>query len=156
MTDQSNYIAWIRDKVGHEPIFLNFAGGIIYNEKNEVLLQRRGDSDAWGFPGGAMELGESAEETAIREIFEETGLNVSIERLIGVYTKYTNQYSNGDKAQTITFCFECRPVSGELTVDDLETLELRYFSVDKLPPLFTQQHQDAFDDWVSGKHGVYR
>lgn len=57
MAEKPNYIQWIMGKVGHELIFLNFAGGIVCNERNEVLLQRRGDNNAWGFPGGAMELG---------------------------------------------------------------------------------------------------
>ncbi|CAM3718823.1 NUDIX domain-containing protein [Marinicrinis lubricantis] len=65
-----DYISWIRSRVGHNRIFLNFAGAIIANEAGEVLLQRRRDKGAWGFPGGAMELGESAEETAIREVLE--------------------------------------------------------------------------------------
>lgn len=156
MTNQLNYIKWIREKVGHELIFLNFAGGIVCNEHNEVLLQKRGDSEAWGFPGGAMELGESAEETAIREIYEETGLIVTIEHLIGVYTKYTHEYPNGDQAQTITFCFMCKPVGGKLQTDGNETLELQYFAQEAMPQLFAQQHQDAYDDWIAGKSGVYR
>ncbi|AIQ45760.1 NTP pyrophosphohydrolase [Paenibacillus sp. FSL R7-0273] len=156
MTEATNYIKWIRSKVGHDLIFLNFAGGIICNERNEVLLQRRGDSDQWGFPGGAMELGESAEETAIREIYEETGLKVKAEHLIGVYTKYYHQYSSGDRAQTISFFFQCKHIQGELTIDGNETLELRYFSHNELPQLFAQQHQDAYEDWLSGKFGVCR
>ncbi|WNS40728.1 NUDIX hydrolase [Paenibacillus sp. MMS20-IR301] len=156
MTEKPNYIKWIRSKVSHDLIFLNFAGGIVCNERNEVLLQRRGDSNAWGFPGGAMELGESAEETAIREILEETGVKVEAEHMIGVYTKYFHQYPGGDKAQTIAFFFQCRPVAGELATDGNETLELRYFPKDGLPALFAQQHQDAFDDWQSGEIGVFR
>lgn len=156
MTEKPNYIHWIREIVGQDFIFLNFAGGIVYNERNEILLQKRGDSNAWGFPGGAMELGESAQETAIREIYEETGLLVEIEQLIGVYTKYIHQYASGDKAQTITFFFQCRPLQGELVADGSETLELKYFPIDQLPPLFAQQHQDAYDDWRSGRFGVCR
>lgn len=84
-----DYIRYIRGKVGHDLIFLNFSGGIIYNERGEILLQRCGDRNQWGSPGGAMELGESIEETAIREIYEETGLNVEVEHLIDVYSKYS-------------------------------------------------------------------
>lgn len=61
MTTNKDYIRYIREKVGHDLIFLNFAGGIIYNEQNEILLQKRGDRNEWGLPGGAMELGESLE-----------------------------------------------------------------------------------------------
>lgn len=156
MNEKPDYIKWIRDKAGQDLIFLNFAGGIVCNERNEILLQRRGDSNSWGLPGGAVELGESAEEAAIREIYEETGLEVEVEHLSGVYTKYFHHYSNGDKAQCITFFFQCRPLQGELVPDGKETLELRYFPKDKLPPLFSKQHKDAIDDWLSGNIGVCR
>lgn len=72
MADTQNYIQWIRSKVGHEKIILIFAGGCIFNKKGEVLLQRRGDSNKWGFPGGAIELGETPQMTAIREAKKET------------------------------------------------------------------------------------
>lgn len=64
-----------------------------------------------------MELGESAAETAVREVLEETGLTVEVEHLIGVYNKYFDEYPNGDKAQTIAFFFKCKPVEGELKID---------------------------------------
>ena len=79
-----DYIRWIRSKVGHEKIILTFAGGCIFNDQGEVLLQRRGDSNKWGFPGGAIEPGKTPETTAVREVKEETGLDVSVGRLIGV------------------------------------------------------------------------
>lgn len=71
MKDTTNYIEWIRSKVGHDRIILVFAGGYIRNEKGELLLQKRGDSNKWGFPGGAVELGETPEMAAIREVKED-------------------------------------------------------------------------------------
>ena len=65
-----NYIRRIRSKVGHDKIILTFAGGCIFNEKGEVLLQRRGNSNKWGFPGGAIEIGETPQMAAIREAKE--------------------------------------------------------------------------------------
>ena len=151
-----DYIRYIREKVGHDLIFLNFAGGIIYNEQNDILLQKRGDRNEWGFPGGAMELGESIEETAKREIFEETGLVVKVEHLIGVYSKYIVEYPNGDNAQSITYCFQCKPIGGELKTDGIETLDLRFFTMNQIPPLFTKSHEDALEDWLSKRKGVFR
>lgn len=156
MTTSSDYIRYIRGKVGQDLIILNFAGGIVYNERNEILLQKRGDGNEWGFPGGAMELGESLEETTKREILEETGLNVKVEHLIGVYSKYFCEFPNGDKAQTITHFFQCKPIDGELTADGIETLDLKYFPINKIPKLFTKQHEDALEDWVFKRKGVYK
>ena len=60
--------------------------GAIFNEKGEILLQRRADNGYWGLPGGKVDIGESVEQGAIREVLEETGLHVTIKRLIGVYS----------------------------------------------------------------------
>lgn len=70
--------------VGHEPQILNFAGRILVNEKNEILLQKRSDFNLWGLPGGAIEFGESAEEACVREFWEETGLKVKVKSLLEV------------------------------------------------------------------------
>ncbi|MDP5273650.1 NUDIX domain-containing protein [Chengkuizengella axinellae] len=151
-----DYIRWIRSKVGHDKIFLNFAGGCVVNEKGEILLQKRGDKKAWGFPGGALELGESAEEAAIREIEEETGLSVQVDELIGIYTKYNDEYPNGDKAQTILFFFKCSIKGGELVVDQKETLELKFIRPEHAPALVNQQHEDGLKDYLSGQKSVIR
>jgi 8-oxo-dGTP pyrophosphatase MutT (NUDIX family) len=151
----TDYIRWIRARVGHEPILLNFAGAIIADGQGRVLLQRRGDRDMWGLPGGALELGESAAEAVIREVREETGLEVRVERLVGVYTKYFDTYPNGDQAQTIVFAFACSVVGGGLHVDGGETLELRYFNAVEAP-IYNAQGRDAVADWLAGRFGVYR
>lgn len=151
----ADYIRWIRERVGHEPILLTFAAAIIADEHGRVLLQRRGDRDVWGLPGGALELGESAEEAVIREAREETGLEVRVERLIGVYTKYTDTYPNGDQAQVIVIAFACSAVGGALRVDGGETLALRYFEPHDAP-IFNTQGRDILADWLAGHTGVYR
>ena len=101
MGQDKNYIQWIRSKVGHDKVIFTFAGGCIFNDKGEVLLQRRGDSNLWGFPGGAVELGETPQMAAIREIKEETGLDVEVGRAIGVYSDLDITYASGDRAQSI-------------------------------------------------------
>jgi len=152
-----DYIKWIRSKVGPRKIILNYANGCIIDNQNRILLQKRSEQkDAWGFPGGAMELGESAEETAIREIYEETGLMVKVERLLGVYSKYTDHYPNGDVAQPVVIMFLCSVVEGELNLDNAETLDLKFFHTDELPRLYKPQHQDILEDFLSNKVGVFR
>ncbi|TCW55158.1 ADP-ribose pyrophosphatase YjhB (NUDIX family) [Bacillus thuringiensis] len=152
----ANYIKELREKVGHDCVLINFAGGCVLNEYGEVLLQKRGDFNAWGFPGGAMEIGESAAETAIREIKEETGYDVEINELIGVYTKYFQAYPNGDRAQSILIFFSFSITGGEKKIDGDETLDLKFFPLNKMPPLFNQQHEDCLQDLLEKRVGVYR
>ena len=141
-----NYIGWLRSKVGHEKVILVFAGGCLFDDCGRVLLQRRGDSGKWGFPGGAIEPGETPEGAAVREAKEETGLDVSVGRLIGVYTDPDMIYPNGDQAQSIVIAYELRVVGGELCCDQNETLELKYFSGKEKPQLFTGSHEALWND----------
>jgi 8-oxo-dGTP pyrophosphatase MutT (NUDIX family) len=154
MTD--NYIQWIRERVGHEPIFLNFAAAFVLDEAGKLLLQKRGDKHAWGLLGGALELGESAEDAVLREVWEETGFHVKIESFVGVYTRYLEEYPNGDRAQSIAFFFVCSIVSGELHIDHDETLDVQFFHPTDVPVLFNQQSRDAFADFMQGKRGICR
>ena len=119
-----------------------FAGGCIFNENGEVLLQRLGDSNLWGFPSGAIELGETPERAAIREIKEETGLDVEVVRMMGIYTDTDLEYPNGDKAQSICIAYELKAVDGQLRCDMKETAELKYFSLDEEVTLFCKQHEE--------------
>lgn len=151
-----DYIQFIRSQVNHQNIFLNFAGAAILDENGNLLLQKRSDRHTWGLLGGCMELGESAEETAIREVKEESGLNVEVERLIGIYTKYEDHYPNGDQAQTVAVLFLCKAIGGELTVDGKESLDLQYFPLHDLPEIVNKQHKDMIDDIVHKRFGVYR
>lgn len=152
-----DYISWIRSKVGHAPIILNFAGACVVNEQGQVLLQKRSATEEmWGFPGGVMEFGESAEETAVREVREETGLDIQINHLLGIYTKYFATYANGDQAQIISFNFHATATGGELKIDNKETFDLKFFTPQQAPPLFNQHHQDIMDNFIANKRAVYR
>ncbi len=153
MTD---YISYLRGMVGHSKVIMTFAGGCVVDSAGRLLLQKRAGANVWGLPGGSMELGESAEMTAIREIREETGINVKVDALQGIYTQYDAVYANGDQAQAILLTFLCSVESGELSDADPETAEVRFFERDELPILFCQQHNDILQDWLDGKTGVYR
>lgn len=148
-----DYIKTIRSKVGHEAIILNFAACCVVKD-DHVLLQCRGDSGKWGFPGGALELGESLREAAVRETFEETGIEVELLEPIGTYSKHFSEYPNGDRAQTICSFFLARAIGGKITADGKETLAARFFPLDATPELFNPQHQRALDDLKRGRRGV--
>ena len=140
-----DYIKTLRQKVGHEPIILNFAGGILANSKNEILLQKRSDFNAWGLPGGALEFGESALKACVREFLEETGLKVRTKSLLGVSTNFIQHYPNQDVAQAVTVEL-VEKMSKEISS---ETLDLKYFSKDKLPKIFNKQHQIFIDHYFN-------
>ncbi|WP_240397199.1 NUDIX hydrolase [Lactobacillus crispatus] len=140
-----NYIKTLRQKVGHEPIILNFAGGILANSKNEILLQKRSDFNAWGLPGGALEFGESAPKACVREFLEETGLKVRTKSLLGVSTNFIQHYPNQDVAQAVTVEL-VEKMSKEISS---ESLDLKYFSKDKLSKIFNKQHQIFIDHYFN-------
>lgn len=138
------YLKDIRQAVGSMPIILNFAVACVFDGEGRVLLQARDKEQAkWGFPGGALDYGESFAEAAIRECREETGYQVEIGELIGVFDKYFASYPNGD-AQTIVVAYVAKVLSGSQAIDGEETHALGWFGPDDMPKLFNQQHQDIY------------
>jgi ADP-ribose pyrophosphatase YjhB (NUDIX family) len=101
-----------------------------------VLLQRRDDNGKWGLPGGAVEPGESVRAAVIREVQEETGLEVEPIRIVGVYSDPTNHqvvtYPDGNVIHYVSTVFDCTIRGGALACG-VESLELRYFQPDALP-----------------------
>lgn len=150
-----DYIKNIRNKVGQDPVILTFAGGILVNENDEILLQKRSDFNAWGIPGGALEFGESASEACIREYLEETGLKVRIESLLGISTNYIQHYPNGDVAQSIVVEFLVKSTGRERSKLSSETIDLDFFSKDNLPKIFNDQHKELIDRYYSRDYPFY-
>lgn len=120
---ENSYVTWLRSKVGTQKVFLPFASTVVRDEHGRILLQRRTDFDAWGLPGGVLELDEDLETCTRRELFEETGLTVGRLRLVGVYTdpRYDVTYPNGDQVQQCTICFEGTVNGGQMQPDGIET-----------------------------------
>lgn len=146
-----DYVKWLRSRVGHDLVFLNCASAAIINEKGHLLLQKRRDRNTWGFPGGMIELGESIPEALRREVLEETGYLINILKYIGIYSKYFDEYPNGDRAQTINSFFLCEIKNQASKVLDSETLELKFFDINNTPELVNQQHHDMLYDLINQK-----
>lgn len=112
------------------------AAAIIVNDKGEILMQRRADRDNWGLPGGCQELGERFEETIIREIKEETNLDVleSDLKILGVISGKTrrNEYPNGDVVINNTVLYLVDKYSGELKWNE-ESKDMRFFDINEIP-----------------------
>ncbi|MFG2979235.1 NUDIX domain-containing protein [Streptomyces sp. NPDC048331] len=103
------------------------ASAVVTDDKGRILLQKRSDSGLWALPGGGMEMADSLPGTAVREVKEETGLDVEITGLVGTYTdpRHVIAYTDGEVRRQFNVCFRARLVGGTLTVSD-ESLELRW------------------------------
>ncbi|MET9687874.1 NUDIX domain-containing protein [Streptomyces lavendulae] len=103
------------------------ASAVVTDDKGRILLQKRSDSGLWALPGGGMEMTDSLPGTAIREVKEETGLDVEITGLVGTYTdpRHVIAYTDGEVRRQFNVCFRARLVGGTLAVSD-ESLELRW------------------------------
>ena len=144
MKSVMGYISTLRKYVGHEPILTAGVGLFVFNDEDKVLMQLRTDFNSWGFPGGAMELGESFEEVAIRELEEETNLKVDELKLIRVLSgKDTyREYPNGDKLYDITAIFVIKKYHNDLKINDDESKKLEWFKIDNLPENMTEHTKD--------------
>ena len=127
----------LRKYVGHEPLIGIGATTLVFNDKNELLLNLRTDTNTWGIPGGSMELFETIEETAIRELKEEAGINAENLELADVLSgkDYYFEYTNGDKMCTVIVLFKVLNYNGIIKVSDNEIKKLQFFSLNKLPEM---------------------
>lgn len=119
------------------------ASAVVTDDQGRVLLQRRRDNDLWALPGGGMEMTDSLPGTAVREVKEETGLDVEIVGLVGTYTdpRHVIAYSDGEVRRQFNVCFRAQLVGGELAISD-ESTELRWVApseLDSLPMHHTQR-----------------
>lgn len=131
----SAYLKKIRDKIGNDLIQMPGVTAVVFNEANEVLLVRSADFNAWELIGGGVDPGEQFADAVIREVAEETGLQVRPERLVMVDTPPRSMYPNGDLVQYIGCVFACRVLGGTLERQEDEVLDLRFFPLNALPPL---------------------
>jgi len=147
-----DYVRWLRARVGRVRVILVYASAVIPDGQGRVLLQRRSDFVWWGLPGGVLERGERLEECLVREAWEETGLRVAPDRLLGVYSSpdFYVTYPNGDMVQQFTACFACRVVGGDSRPDGEEVLDLAYFPPDCLPDV-PSWYRAMIADYVSGR-----
>ncbi|MDP2944603.1 MAG: NUDIX hydrolase [bacterium] len=127
--------------------FIIAAFGIIFDKQNRVLLCHRCDYNLWNLPGGIMEAGESPWECVIREVREETGLDVGIIRLAGIYNK--------PNKRELVFSFICKIAGGSLTLNE-EADRVEYFDIKDIPNNTSQKQIERINDALKEKTMIYK
>jgi mutator protein MutT len=143
----SDYYKQLRQKIGTQLIFNPSAVAIIRNENGEILFQHPSlDSEIWSLPAGAIELGETPADAVKREVYEESGLHVTPNKLVGVFggEDFRFTYPDGNQVEYLIFVFECIVEGGELEAVDGESSELKYFPAPSMPPLAIPYPEEIF------------
>ena len=118
------------------------SSAIVVDDRNRILLQRRTDSGNWALPGGAMDIGERLAESAVREVKEETGFDVRIERVVGIYSDpgHVFAYDDGEVRQEFSICLACAITGGSLQVSS-ESTAVEFFTFEEAAAL--QMHESV-------------
>lgn len=130
------------ERIGTQGILNLGTSAIIYNaDDQKILLTRRSDNGRWCLPGGRMEVGESISEACIREVQEETGLQVAIKRLVGIYSSphMLLEYADGNRYQLVNHCFEAEVTAGQMGLSD-ETTDIGYFAYQDILQMDVMEH----------------
>ena len=144
------YVEDLRKEVGHRPLILPGASVIVLDNENRVLLQKRNSpKKVWGLPGGLMDLGESLEETAKREVLEETGLEINNLKLVDIFSgrDYYVKLCNGDEFYIVNALYSTNKFNGKLELNKDEGSELRFYSLDNLPEDMVGSHRRFIDSF---------
>ena len=126
----------------------NLAVNVAVIQDGKILLTKREDFETWVLPSGGVEDGESLAQAAIRETKEETGIDVELIRLVGVYSRL-GSWSPGHM-----ILFAAKPVSGEIKCQEGETIAVEWFAFDRLPSPLSLGHKRRIQDAIEGTSGV--
>ena len=131
------FVLRLREKIGHDLLWLTGVSAYVEDGVGRVLLGRRSDTGEWALVYGINEPGEEPADTVIREVAEETGVDVVPTDLVRVRAqRHETVYVNGDRTQYLDLMFVCRLAEGgcaEPRVADDESLEVGWFAPDALP-----------------------
>ena len=156
----NDYVGRMRKHIGHEMLMLVGVGVFVY-KNGKVLLQKRRDNGLWSDPGGCVEIGETLEETAKRELFEETGL---IANKLDFFKTYSGKdmfytYPNEDEVYIIGIIYICEDYIGEMIDENDETMELKWFDINEIcneisPP--TKRPLNDFIEYIKERDREYK
>ena len=145
-----NVLAWSRMNTPHSG-----ANAIVFNREGQVLLIKRSDNGRWCLPGGHVDYGETIQQTAVREAYEETGVRVEVERLSGVYSHpYQAVEGLTRPSHYVIVALVCRPVGGEPRPSK-ESTDVRYFAPDQLPETLWSWHRERIADALQNQETAF-
>ena len=144
----SDYIKDLREKTKHMPLVLPHSVVVLFNEQGEVLLEERADDGYFDFPGGSIDLKETAEEAAARELLEETGLVADELKLFKVYSGEITHYVyfNGDEIYGVDLVYLCNKYHGELNPQFEEVKKLKFFNLNEMPSKMSIRNKAIVQD----------
>lgn len=153
-----DYISELRQLIGKTPIIMCGANAILLDNEGRVLLHHRRDNDTWGLPGGAMELGESLEETAVREVKEEVGLICRDFKLFNVYSgsELYYKYPDGNEVYNVTTTYICKNFSGKIQVEKNEGKDAQFFHIKDIPEKISPPVRKIIDELVLRYNEIIR
>ena len=134
------------------------ASAVVTDGSGRILLQRRRDNDKWALPGGVMELGESLPDCAVREVKEETGLDVEVSGIVGTYSdpKHVFAYDDGEVRQEFSICFAAHVTGGQIASSD-ESHEVEWFEPSQIEDLdMVDSIRLRLRDYISGRAPAIR
>jgi 8-oxo-dGTP pyrophosphatase MutT (NUDIX family) len=150
MSPMGAYMAWLRSRVGTALVLVPSVNAVVRDADGRILLQRHREGGDWGLPGGAVEPEEDPADALVREVREETSLEVALGRVIGAYggPDATLHYDNGDVTSHVRIAFEATVVGGVLRADGVEVLEARFTTAEErarlpVPPIIARMLADA-------------
>lgn len=148
------FILGLREKIGNDLLWLPGVTAVVLNENSHVLLVRRSDNGRWTLITGFLEPGEQPAAGAAREVLEETGISVRVNRILRVESMPPSTYPNGDRVQSLDIAFLCEAGRATPFVNDDESIDVGWFDVGQLPELSTRElacvaraFEDSQDTW---------
>ncbi len=149
----ADYLKELREKTGHMPLLLAHSVVVLFNEQGQVLLEKRSDDGFYDFPGGGIDLKESAEEAARRELLEETGLIADDLELFKVYSGEVTHYVyfNGDEIYGVDLVYLCYKYHGEMKPQKEEVSELVFCDLNNMPDKMSIRNKAIIKDLLEKK-----
>ena len=148
-----DYLKELRKRTNHMPLLLPHSIVVLFNEKGEVLLEERADDCYYDFPGGGIDLKETAEEAARRELLEETGLVADELELFKVYSGEVTHYVyfNGDEIYGIDLVYICHKYHGEFIPQKEEVKSLKFYDLHHMPMKMSPRNKQIIKDLLLEK-----